>query len=139
MLALLAGSAPFIVHPLLSAPPPAAVINVRAAIPVVVLQEHPLLPVLPVHSAFHRHSAGDMTITCPHCSARYFVDEAMSCCAHGSVELPLWRSPPEPLLSLLQDENFRLKIRGYNCALSLGSSVFDDRTNYGFRGLISVL
>ncbi len=129
-----------------------AVIVVPAVPPVAVFSEPPLLPVppvpllpvppafvppllpvppaplLPVPPAFVRHSAGHMTITCPHCSARFFADENVSCCAHGSVDLPLWRCPPEPLLSLLQDENFRLKIRGYNCALSLGSSVFDDLT-----------
>jgi hypothetical protein len=74
------------------------------------------------------HSAGNMTRLCPHCGARYFVDETMSCCSHGDVDLPLWRPPPEPLLSMLKNDHFRLTIRGYNCAVSLGSSVFEDLT-----------
>ena len=124
MVALLAGSASFDVRHL-HADPLSAVMNCPAVSPVAVSPEPLILPVPP---AFLRHSAGDMTIACPFCSARFFADEAMNCCAHGSVDLPLWRHPPEPLLSLLQDDNFRLKIRGYNCALSLGSSVFDDVT-----------
>jgi hypothetical protein len=125
MVALLAGSSSFAVLPLLAATP-SAMINVPdVPSPVAVFREPPLLPVLP---EFLRHSAGDMTISCPHCSARFFAGECMNCCAQGGVQLPLWRRPPEPLLSMLQDESFRLKIRGYNCALSLGSSVFDDRT-----------
>jgi hypothetical protein len=79
-----------------------------------------------------RHSVGDLDVVCPHCSARFFRSESLNCCARGCVDLPLWRPPPEPLLSLLQEDQFRLKIRGYNCALSLGSSVFDDLTSsYG--------
>ena len=75
-----------------------------------------------------RHCVGQLDVVCPHCSARFFRGESLSCCARGSVDLPLWRPPPEPLLSLLQEDQFRLKIRGYNCALSLGSSVFEDLT-----------
>jgi hypothetical protein len=52
----------------------------------------------------------------------------MGCCANGAVVLPLWRVPPEPLLSLLSDDVFRHKIRGYNCTFSMGSSVFEDLT-----------
>lgn len=127
MVALLAGSASFDVPPLLAAPL-SALINRPPVSPVAVFHEPPHLPVLP---AFPRHSAGDMSISCPHCSARFFAGEGMNCCAQGGVDLPLWRRPPEPLLSMLQDESFRLKIRGYNCALSLGSSVFDDVTTVG--------
>jgi hypothetical protein len=148
MLSLLAGSASFCrrgqsgsvsscVGPLLRPASPTAMIDVpappvlpvplRPASPTAMI-DVPAPPVLPVPPAFYRHSAGGMIITCPFCSARFFADEAVSCCAHGNVDLPLWRPPPEPLLSLLADQNFRLKIRGYNCALSLGSSVFDDLT-----------
>ena len=75
-----------------------------------------------------QHSAGAMDQSCPHCAALFFGCEHLNCCSHGGVDLPLWRPPPEPLLSLLNDDQFRLKIRGYNCALSLGSSVFEDLT-----------
>jgi hypothetical protein len=74
------------------------------------------------------HSSGSMDKICPHCSARFFGCEYFNCCAHGNVDLPLWRPPPEPLLSMLNCDQFRLHIRGYNCALSLGSSVFEDLT-----------
>lgn len=75
-----------------------------------------------------RHDLGAMDIVCEHCAARFFRTENMHCCTHGAVSLPLWRTPPEPLLSFLREDDFRLKIRGYNCALSLGSSVFTDLT-----------
>lgn len=75
-----------------------------------------------------RHDAGAMDVICEHCAARFFRSENLHCCTHGAVSLPVWRTPPEPLLSFLRDDEFRLKIRGYNCALSLGSSVFCDLT-----------
>jgi len=75
------------------------------------------------------HNAGAMDVVCPHCAARYFRREVMSCCTHGAVVLPIWRVPPEPLLTIIRDDDFRHRIRGYNCALSLGSSVFDDLTS----------
>ena len=75
------------------------------------------------------HHVGPMDKVCPHCAARFFPGESMgSCCSSGAVDLPAWRAPPEPLYSFLQDQDFRLKIRAYNCAFSLGSSVFQDLT-----------
>ena len=75
-----------------------------------------------------RHFVGVLDVVCEHCAARFFPKENHHCCTQGAVSLPLWRVPPEPLLSLLRDDDFRLKIRGYNCAFSLGSSVFSDLT-----------
>lgn len=75
-----------------------------------------------------KHHAGSMDVGCPHCGALFFRGEPFHCCSHGSVDLPRWRVPPEPLLSLIRDSEFRLRIRGYNCAMSLGSSVFADLT-----------
>ena len=84
-------------------------------------------------SAFNvdQHHCGFMAAVCSHCSARFFCGENHGCCAHGAVVLPVWRVPPEPLLSLLGDDEFRRKIRGYNCSLSMGSSVFQDLTARG--------
>ena len=75
-----------------------------------------------------RHLIGELNRTCPHCSAKFFPGENFTCCANGAVVLPPWRVPPEPLLSLLAQDEFRLHIRGYNTRMSLGSSVFTDRT-----------
>jgi hypothetical protein len=75
-----------------------------------------------------RHHCGPMDAVCAHCEARFFRGECQSCCAHGAVVLPLWRVPPEPLLTLLGNDEFRRKIRGYNCTFSMGSSVFEDLT-----------
>jgi hypothetical protein len=95
----------------------------------------PPLPPLSVVPAFPPianvvviHDAGPMDQVCPHCAARFYRHESQFCCTHGAVVLPLWRAPPEPLLSYLLEDDFRLKIRAYNCALSLGSSVFSDMT-----------
>lgn len=76
-----------------------------------------------------RHNAGDMNVCCQHCSALFFEREIHHCCSHGCVELPLWRPPPEPLLSMLHQEQFRLHIRGYNVRMSLASSVFENETS----------
>jgi hypothetical protein len=75
-----------------------------------------------------RHFIGELDRTCPHCSALFFPSENFTCCANGAVSLPQWRVPPEPLLTLLSNDEFFLHVRGYNCRLSLGSSVFQDLT-----------
>jgi hypothetical protein len=66
----------------------------------------------------HRHSVGELDVVCPHCSARFFRGESLSCCARGSVDLPPWRPPPEPLLSLLQTENPWVQLRSFPGFLS---------------------
>jgi len=58
----------------------------------------------------------------------FFKNESFHCCSDGAVELPLWRQPPAELSSILCQEGFRSKIRAYNCAMSLASSVFTDMT-----------
>jgi hypothetical protein len=91
-------------------------------------------PVANLHSDIRiqrQHHAGPMNVVCQHCSALFFKTEVLHCCSHGAVVLPRWREPPEVLASLLKENDFRTKIRGYNCALSLGSSVFDDLTPRG--------
>jgi hypothetical protein len=45
-----------------------------------------------------RHDAGAMDVICKHCAARFFRSENLHCCTHGAVSLPVWRTPPEPLL-----------------------------------------
>ncbi len=74
------------------------------------------------------HNLGSMDVVCPHCSARFFKSEKFHCCSNGAVELPIWRQPPTELLSLLRQDKFFSKIRAYNCAMSLASSVFTDLT-----------
>lgn len=96
-------------------------LNVASPAAVVVPPSPPLL-----QSA--RHFIGELDRTCPHCSAKFFPTENFTCCASGAVSLPQWRVPPEPLLTLLSKDDFFLHIRGYNCRLSLGSSVFQDLT-----------
>ena len=112
---------------LLNAPPPVA--PLPAALPPAALPP-PALPLLDSMACpvVLKHHVGVMDVACPHCSALFFRGEPAHCCSNGAVDLPHWRVPPEPLLSLLQEPDFRLRIRGYNCALSLGSSVFTDMT-----------
>jgi hypothetical protein len=78
--------------------------------------------------AVGQHYLGTMSVTCLFCRARFFEKEPKHCCRSGNVSLPDWRQPPDYLKSLLSIEAFRNRIRGYNCALSLGSSVFTDMT-----------
>lgn len=85
----------------------------------------------PVRDGVSMHYLGKMDVTCPFCAARFFVDESMHCCRSGAVELPHWRQPPDFLKNLLRSDAFVKNIRGYNCALSLGSSVFTDMTAKG--------
>ena len=81
-----------------------------------------------VAEALLPHNLGLMDVVCPHCSARFFKSEKFHCCSSGAVELPVWRQPPTELLSLLRHDKFVTKIRAYNCAMSLASSVFTDLT-----------
>jgi hypothetical protein len=81
-----------------------------------------------VAEALLPHCLGLMDVVCPHCSARFFKSEPFHCCSNGAVELPMWRQPPTELMSLLNQDKFCCKIRAYNCAMSLASSVFTDFT-----------
>ena len=75
-----------------------------------------------------------MNILCEFCNAKHWLNERVSgsskvrpifeqCCKKGAVQLPLLSSPPEPLQSLMKNQDsasrtFRSKIREYNSALS---------------------
>ena len=77
------------------------------------------------------HHLGPMNQVCSHCTARFFKTESKHCCRSGAVILDNWQQPPQFLRDLLKVEAFVHKIRAYNCALSLGSSVFTDMTVKG--------
>ena len=70
---------------------------------------------------------GEMSFVCEHCGARKWRLEAPGmCCANGKIRLPIIGIPPEPLQSLLLEDNLRTKafqknIRKYNSAFRMTS------------------
>ena len=70
---------------------------------------------------------GKMSSVCEHCGARKWRLEAPGmCCSNGKIRLPIIGIPPEPLQSLLLEDNPRTKafqknIRKYNSAFQMTS------------------
>nr|CAZ96142.1 conserved hypothetical protein [Saccharum hybrid cultivar R570] len=90
---------------------------------------------LPVGTIFGPLYLGGPTCTCPHCGARFWLEEQVRgcrttnpvynrCCRGGSIVLPSYRPPPQPLLHLLTREDpshFFDNIRRYNSMFAMTS------------------
>lgn len=95
----------------------------------------------------NKHSAGNLSVVCGHCSAfRYQKERPGLCCQGGKIVLPRHNAIPEPLNNLLTSNSdlakeFRKNIRKYNQALaftSFGANVNQELANdrdgvYTFR------
>ncbi|KAI0754119.1 hypothetical protein C8Q80DRAFT_346858, partial [Daedaleopsis nitida] len=91
----------------------------------------------PYRDTIRQHTAGRMSILCPHCGACHWLDERRSdssrrepkfgtCCNSGRVSLPALPDPPLLLQHLLtgndaQCKEFRTNIRRYNAAFAFTS------------------
>jgi len=70
---------------------------------------------------------GHMNVTCAHCHARKFLNEALGMCSYnGKVYLLPLQEPPEPLLSLTSgttpdSKRFLQDIRKYNSCFHITS------------------
>ncbi|CAG8821661.1 25126_t:CDS:2, partial [Gigaspora margarita] len=63
------------------------------------------------------HQLGSMDLKCSHCYVLHWIEEKVAgsvtnpvfstCCANRKVQLPIINQPPEPLLSLLTEEDSR--------------------------------
>ena len=78
-----------------------------------------------------------MSFKCNYCNAYFWENEKLLrstktkfmfslCCNHGKISLPIWKTPPEPLFSLLNrschnSKEFITNIRGYNTSLAFAS------------------
>ena len=70
---------------------------------------------------------GRMSVICKYCHALRWSNERQSiCCLNGKVNIPIIKDPPEPLVSLLNEnskhaKDFRKNIRKYNSAFQMTS------------------
>jgi hypothetical protein len=93
---------------------------------------------LPVGTIFSPLYLGGPTCTCPHCGAHFWLEERMRgrrmanpvynrCCRGGSIVLPSYSPPPQPLICLLTREDPSLSrhffdnIRRYNSMFAMTS------------------
>jgi hypothetical protein len=73
-----------------------------------------------VIKVYEQHSVGAMSISCPHCAARFWKGEKINCCFQGSLFLPDQVIPSE-LESIIQSAHVRSNIRAYNRAMAMAS------------------
>ena len=67
-----------------------------------------------------RHNLGSMSKCCPHCHARFWMEETINCCYSGSliIEEP---TIPSSLSDLIYSAPVRKNIRSYNMAMAMAS------------------
>lgn len=67
------------------------------------------------------HSIGSCDIVCPHCAARTWPGESISCCARGALVLPVFPAAPADFAALMYSSHVQQHIRQYNTALGMAS------------------
>lgn len=67
------------------------------------------------------HSCGTMTCVCPHCDARFWKQENISCCNSGDISIPTEFNIRDDLRNLLETREVRDHIRQYNTAMAMAS------------------
>ena len=64
---------------------------------------------------------GSMSVVCPYCGARSWLNEKISCCASGDIQLPGYPAIPVELTSVILSAHVRQNIRLYNMSLAMAS------------------
>lgn len=82
----------------------------------------------PAHSdaASAPHYVGSMSSACPHCAARFWVGESVSCCFGGSliIEEP---AIPDELSKVILSNAVLKNLRSYNMAMAMASVGHDKK------------
>ena len=85
------------------------------------------------------HSLPEMKVLCHHCNAKRFKNEpAGFCCSKGKIQIALPPALPNQLQHLLQQQEFKNKVRKYNQAFaftSLGATKVDRRLANNRQGI----
>jgi hypothetical protein len=73
-----------------------------------------------INVATAQQSVGDMSITCSHCAARFWIGEKINCCYQGSLLIP---EPviPQDFQNLILSAEVRSQIRQYNMVMAMAS------------------
>ncbi len=69
-----------------------------------------------------RHDLGDMCVSCPHCLAKTFVGEKISCCNGGLIVIPELNVVPSALSDIILSAHVRQNIRSYNSIMAFAST-----------------
>jgi hypothetical protein len=67
------------------------------------------------------NDVGAMDIECSYCGSRSWPTEKISCCAHGSLQLPPMPPVPSELSQAILATHVRQHIRSYNMAMAMAS------------------
>jgi len=73
-----------------------------------------------VNEELLRHNLGSMSKCCPHCHARFWMEETINCCFSGSLIIPE-PTIPRSLSDLIYSAPVRKNIRSYNMAMAMAS------------------
>jgi hypothetical protein len=64
---------------------------------------------------------GCMDQICPYCGSRTWLNENISCCSHGEIQLPAFPDPPSDLSAIILSPHVLQNIRAYNTSLCMAS------------------
>ncbi len=66
---------------------------------------------------FPVHVLPEFDVVCPHCAARFWRDESISCCSGGRLQLPIDQEVPDVIAEVILSAHVRANIRRLrNCA-----------------------
>jgi hypothetical protein len=74
----------------------------------------------PINVVAAQQSVGDMSLSCPHCAARFWIGERINCCYKGSLLIPE-QIIPHDVQDLILSPEVRSKIRQYNRVMAMAS------------------
>jgi hypothetical protein len=78
-----------------------------------------------------RHFLGLMLLECPHCKAKSWRGEKLSCCHRGAVHLLLQDSAPPRMSALILSPHVRQNIRPYNTIMAFASTGHQNKSIVG--------
>jgi hypothetical protein len=77
------------------------------------------------------HTLGLMFFECPHCRARNWRGEKLSCCHHGAIHVPLFDIVPAELSLIILSSHVRQNIRPYNTIMAFASTGHQNKSIVG--------
>lgn len=77
------------------------------------------------------NTLGLMSFECPHCRARNWRGEKISCCLHGAIHVPLHDIVPVDLSLIILSPHVRQNIRPYNTIMAFASTGHQNKSITG--------
>ena len=83
------------------------------------------------HVPASKHSLGDMSIECPHCQSKSWLQEKINCCHAGDIVVEWDDDVPSELSELILSPHVQQNIRRYNTIMAFASTGHCNKTLIG--------